>query len=981
MENTSRAPAKTLVVIGGGMVAHQFVECIARLDQGQNYRTEIISEEQNPPYDRVHLTSYLESRNPGALQLARPEWYRENSIALTLDTQVVSIDPVNKQVCTSRGVRHFDQLVLATGSRPFVPPIKGIEHPKVFVYRTIGDLDAIADAARTAKRAAVIGGGLLGLEAAKALLDLGLATCILEGAPRLMPRQLDHRGAQLLQRKLTEMAIEVRVGAQIAEIKGDGESCRIEFCDGSPLDVDLLVVSAGIRPRDELAKASGIACDGRGGIVVDDALSTSQAGVYAIGECAHHKGTVYGLVAPGYAMAQILAERLVGNSNRSFVGADMSTKLKLLGVDVASAGDPFADEHGGTSVVLDSPFAGTYQKLVLDASAKRIVGAILVGDTKPFARILSFVRSGKILEAAPESLLMPTAAVASTGPGDDDLVCTCNGVCHKAIVDVIRSAPETCTVDGVKHATRAGSGCGGCLPQLSETLRVELSRLGKSVRPRLCEHFAYSRQELFELTRVRNYRTFEEILSAHGSGGGCEVCKPAIASILASVHNEHVLEHASLQDTNDRFLANIQRQGLYSIVPRIPGGEITPTRLAVIAKVADKYQLYAKITGGQRIDLFGARIDQLPAIWEELVAAGFESGHAYGKALRTVKSCVGSTWCRFGVNDSVGFAIRVENRYKGIRAPHKIKSAVSGCIRECAEVQSKDFGFIATEMGWNLYVCGNGGSRPRHADLLASQLDDAMALRIADRFLMFYIRTADKLTRTSTWLEGLEGGIARLREVIVNDSLGIAAELEQSMQQLVDSYECEWKRVINTPALRAQFERHQTRGEARRLVQVRGQYQPIDWPKTDHALSRVHLPVVRRALQPMFAAEEVPPDTGVTVKVGKTSIAIFHTTTGAGWYATQAQCPHKGDAVLGRGLLGEQQGVAKVACPFHKRTFSLETGECLNAESPRLMTFPVTVERGIVYLELPPVSELDEAFETAASLCDGQCHEHAAAAE
>jgi len=330
---------------------------------------------------------------------------------------------------------------------------------------------------------------------------------------------------------------------------------------------------------------------------------------------------------------------------------------------------------------------------------------------------------------------------------------------------------------------------------------------GKYVRNVLCEHFNNTRQELFDLVKIHGLKTYDEVLDKLGKGHGCETCKPAVSSILASLWNEMILKKGNdtAQDSNDRFLANIQKGGTYSVVPRIPGGEITPEKLIVIGSVAKKYNLYTKITGGQRIDLFGAHLSDLPDIWEELIAAGFESGHAYGKALRTVKSCVGSTWCRFGLHDSVSYAIRIEERYRGLRAPHKIKSAVSGCIRECAEAQSKDFGIIATEKGWNLYVCGNGGSKPQHALLLATDLDDETCIRYIDRFLMFYIKTADPLTRTATWLNKMDGGINYLRNVVINDSLGMAAGWEKEMQLLVDSYKCEWKEAVENPEIRKRF--------------------------------------------------------------------------------------------------------------------------------------------------------------------------------
>jgi NAD(P)H-dependent nitrite reductase small subunit len=454
---------------------------------------------------------------------------------------------------------------------------------------------------------------------------------------------------------------------------------------------------------------------------------------------------------------------------------------------------------------------------------------------------------------------------------------------------------------------------------------------------------------------------------------GCEVCKPAVASILASLWNEPILKQDTIQDTNDRFLANIQRGGTYSVVPRVPGGEITPEKLVVLGEVAKRYALYCKITGGQRIDLLGARVEQLPDIWRDLVAAGFESGHAYGKAMRTVKSCVGSTWCRYGVQDSTGLAIRLEERYRGIRAPHKLKSAVSGCIRECAEAQSKDFGVIATEKGWNLYVCGNGGSKPRHAELLAADLDEITLFRLIDRFLMYYIQTADRLTRTARWLEGLPGGIEYLRKVVVDDHLGIAEELERRVQELVDTYECEWKQVVESPELQQRFRpfaNSDAADDTIRFVTERGQLRPADWP--DAAAPPIAAPALDTEARwvPLASADEVPADGGVAVRYGDVQLAIFHLAARGEWYAAQNRCPHTGDAVLGRGLVGDQGGRPKVACPQHKKTFDLATGEGLSDPEIRIATFPARVEEGKVYVLLPPASDL-AALESAP--CAGSC--------
>jgi nitrite reductase (NADH) large subunit len=427
--------------------------------------------------------------------------------------------------------------------------------------------------------------------------------------------------------------------------------------------------------------------------------------------------------------------------------------------------------------------------------ADRLLGGVLVGDASKYATLRPLV--GSALPADPVAMIAPGGVeLGADALPDAAQICSCNAVTKGALEAAIDGGAHD--VPALKSCTRAGTSCGSCIPMLKNLL----VGAGVEVSKAVCEHFAYSRAELFQIIAGAGIRTFSELVESHGTGRGCDLCKPVVASILASLGNGHVLEgeQAALQDTNDHFLANLQRNGTYSVVPRIPGGEITPDGLIVIGEVARDFGLYTKITGGQRIDMFGARVEQLPQIWKRLVDAGFESGHAYGKSLRTVKSCVGSSWCRYGVQDSVGMAVLLELRYRGLRSPHKFKSGVSGCARECAEARSKDFGVIATEKGWNLYVGGNGGANPRHADLIVHDVDSEQLVRIIDRFLMFYIRTADRLQRTAAWLDALEGGLGHLREVIVDDSLGICADLEAAMATHVENYADEWRGVLEDPA-------------------------------------------------------------------------------------------------------------------------------------------------------------------------------------
>jgi nitrite reductase (NADH) large subunit len=802
-----------IVIIGNGMVGYKFCEKLLAKQGNQPFELTVFGEEMRPAYDRVHLSEYFAGKSADDLTLAPAEWYVNNGIHLHLGDPVQSIDRVHKTVHSFKGITEsYDYLILATGSAAFVPPIPGVEKQGVFIYRTIEDLEMMTTHARHAKKGAVIGGGLLGLEAAKAMIDLGITdTQVIEFAPRLMPRQIDETGSHTLRTKLEALGLTIRTNTNTTEILGDDFISGMQFADNTTIDVDMLVISAGIKPRDELAKLCGLETGHRGGIVVNDHLQTNDPFIFSIGECALYKGMIYGLVAPGYEMADVVASNLTGGQ-KVFTGYDMSTKLKLIGIDVASFGDPFVSPKEGRSMVWEDTLKGIYKRINISHDGKHLLGGVLVGDAEQYNMLLQTCKNKVVLPPNPEDVLLGSrgggaeAGAGVTSLPDDALICSCEGITKQAICQAV--SEQGCeNVDAIKKCTKAGTGCGGCVPMLKDLVTHTLKAQGKYVRNVLCEHFQYSRQELYDLVKVHDLKSYDAVLDKLGKGDGCETCKPAVASILASLWNEMILQkgNATAQDSNDRYLANIQKGGTYSVVPRIPGGEITPEKLIVIGQVAQKYHLYTKITGGQRIDLFGAHVSDLPAIWEELIAAGFESGHAYGKALRTVKSCVGSTWCRFGLHDSVSFAIQIEERYRGLRAPHKLKSAVSGCIRECAEAQSKDFGIIATDKGWNLYVCGNGGSKPQHALLLASDLDSATCLQYIDRFLMFYIKTADPLTRTATWLNKMEGGINYLRNVVVNDSLGINAQLEAEMQLLVDNYKCEWKEVVDSPELRKRF--------------------------------------------------------------------------------------------------------------------------------------------------------------------------------
>jgi nitrite reductase (NADH) large subunit len=753
------------------MVGHRFVEALRARDTDGAWRIVVFGEEPDAAYDRVGLSSYVGAWDRALLALSGNDYAGDDLVELRLGSAVSAIDRDARRLTIADGSElSYDALVLATGSYPFVPPVPGRDAAGCHVYRTLDDLDAIrVDAEAALARdpdavGVVVGGGLLGLEAANALRLLGMRPHIVEFAPRLMPLQVDQAGGEHLLRSVRELGIGVTVSAGTSVIEPivdqGANRLRVRLSNDEVIDAALLVFSAGVRPRDELARSAGLVVGERGGVNCDLACATSDPAIYAIGEVAAVDGRCYGLVGPGYAGAEVVADRLLGGDAK-FPGADLSTKLKLLGVDVASFGDALATTPGSLEVVVSDPIGATYAKLVLSDDAQTLLGGVLVGGASSYG------------------VLRPLAALCA------------------AITD------GACAVTDLKGCTNAGTSCGSCVPLLSQLLAAQ----GVEVPKALCEHFSHSRSELFEIVQAGGIRTFSGLIERYGSGTGCDICKPAVASILASTSSEHILdgEQASLQDTNDHFLANLQRNGTYSVVPRVPGGDITPAQLILIGEIARDFGLYTKITGGQRIDMFGATVDQLPSIWLRLVEGGMESGHAYGKSLRTVKSCVGTDWCRYGQQDSVQLAIDLELRYRGLRAPHKIKMAVSGCARECAEARGKDVGVIATEAGWNLYVGGNGGMTPKHAQLLASDLDGDTLVQYIDRFLMYYIRTASRLQRTAPWLDELDGGLDHLRAVIIDDSLGLAGDFEAAMERHVDGYRCEWKAVLDDPEKLARF--------------------------------------------------------------------------------------------------------------------------------------------------------------------------------
>jgi nitrite reductase (NAD(P)H) len=1018
---------KKIVIIGLGMVGIAFLEKMLNEDTAQEYTYLIIGEEPYYAYNRVGLTEFFEHREFEKLLLVPQSFYEGRNADrwdYRIDEAVVKVCKEEKFVQTSSGNKYeYNHLVFATGSTALLP-LEMLPAPKdvdpndpqnyrqmgCFVYRTIDDLNSMVAFSEklkesvkkpTNKRAVVVGGGLLGLEAAKALLDMGIYdnVTVVHRSKWLLSQQLDEKGGNLLTQKVTDLNVTARTGTLVEKLifDKDGKLSHVRYNNDEEDECQLLCYTIGIKPRDELAKEAGIITSQRGGVNIDNHMKTSDPNIYAIGECASWKDKTFGLIAPGIMMADILCFNLIQakyHSMREFSEPDIGTRLKLMGVNVASFGDYFADVKGVNwlpkgykgktvkSIVFEDPIEGNYSKLIFTYDGKYLLGGILVGDTKQFTKFAAIVKNRKPLEATPSEFIIGLTGEDGDNVdmlSDDTQVCSCHNISKGNLVEKVRDG--TCTsVSELKTCTKAGTACGGCEPTIKAIFESEMNKMGKSISKALCVHFNESRQDLFSVIMVKKYQSFKEVMKNLGinpTAAGCEICKPTIGSILSTLYNRHLLEADvhGLQDTNDRYLGNIQRNGTYSIVPRMSGGEITPEKLIAIGEIAQKYDLYTKITGAQRVDLFGAAKNQLPDIWEELGAHGFESGQAYGKSLRNVKSCVGSTWCRYGIGDSVGLAIRLEERYKGIRSPHKMKGGVSGCVRDCAEFHSKDFGLCAVLKGYNVYVGGNGGMNPAHAQLLKADVPPDQVIPLLDRYLMLYFRTADRLQRTARWVESLDGGIEYLRDVVVYDKLGIAQELEDQMNELVSNYYDEWASAVgnhkDSPIFK-QFINTDKPQETVEIVRERGQRRPADWPEIEVEKADFKNQKWSSLSWISVCDSKDLPDTesgsSATILVSDTQIALFR--LNGKLFASQNMCGHKRAFVLSQGIVStDSENNTYVSCPLHKRNYIIDaesenSGTCKNDESQSLAVFDIKELDGKIYVKLPPTDELDKALGT-----------------
>ncbi|HJD51492.1 MAG TPA: nitrite reductase large subunit NirB [Candidatus Rothia avistercoris] len=813
----NQTSTRQIVVIGAGPAAWRFVRAFQEKDGGTSHIT-VLNEEPYLPYDRVALEKIFQDPDKD-LTLGEAALWDAPNITLLNQVTGTKIDRASQAVHASNGqVYPYDELVLATGSSAVKIPIPGSEAAHVFrtidgVKKVVSEMARLKQELGRAPKAIVVGGGLLGLEAAEGLRDLGGEPTILDVAPWLLSIEVDQGGGFAVNAAIRQAGIEIETGAFISTINRDSQgrvvSVSVANGMGDEADVkvipaDIVMMAAGIRPNDQIARDAGLDVGERGGLIVGPNCQSQDPKIWAIGEVACVLGRTWGLVAPANQMAEAVAANLTGG-DVTLEEFDVATKLKFSGLEVAGFGDRKGATKNCLEIVYADPARGLYQKIVTSADAKTLLGGVFVGDTAPYDSLKPLL--GRELPAEPSAYLSASGGdgVPDTELPDDAILCSCNNVTFGTIRECVHEGNHD--VPSIKKCTTAGTQCGNCVPMIQKTLNQTLAKMGLEVSHALCEHFDMSRAELFMAVRsVVELDDFYSVLERFGKGSdGCAICKPTVASILASTRKSYALDggRGTLQDTNDRNLANMQKDGTYGVIPRIPGGEITPEKLAVIAQVAGDFGLYTKVNGAQRIGMYGARLEQLPAIWKRLVDAGFESGQAYGKSLRNVKSCIGSAWCRFGMLDSVQMAIDTENRYKGLRSPHKFKMGVSGCNRECAEAQGKDVGLIATAKGWNLYLAGNGGATPAHGRLFAQDLDQETAYRYIDRYLMYYIRTADKLQRTARWAEDLDekfgDAIEHLRSVIIDDSLGICEDLDRDMQYHIEHYEDEWSATLKDP--------------------------------------------------------------------------------------------------------------------------------------------------------------------------------------
>lgn len=783
-----------LALIGNGMAGVRCIEEILKI-QPERFEVTVFGSESHPNYDRIQLSNVLQGATTiDDITINDWNWYKENNITLFSGETVTNID-TTKQIIYSDANREvaYDRLILATGSIPFILPIKGADKKGVTAFRNIEDCKKMIEYSKKNKKAAVIGGGLLGLEAARGLLNLGMQVDVIHLSEYLMDRQLDPAAGKMLQKELESQGMNFYLGKQTQEVLGEIDVKGLRFSDGEEISADLVVMAVGIKPNVAMAKNSGIPVNR--GIIVNDYMETRIPNIFAVGECAEHREMVYGLVAPLYEQGKVLAKRICELDSKSYEGSVLSTKLKISGVDVFSAGEIFEDEQA-KSIKEFNEWNGTYKKVMIRNG--KISGAVLFGDTMESNTLLSMINKNADVSEYLNVGTSEASVSLVTSMTNEEIICGCNGVTKGDIVTAIESNGLT-SIEEVKGCTSASRSCGGCKPLVGDILELTLGADFSKANQKesICTCTTLSRDEVVAEIREKNLTHTREVMNVLGwdTSDGCSKCKPALNYYLGMIHPVDYEDEKESRYVNERLHANIQKDGTFSVVPRMYGGVTNPDQLRKIANVADKYNVkLLKVTGGQRIDLFGVEKEDLPSVWADL---DMPSGYAYGKTLRTVKTCVGENFCRFGTQDSIGLGIAMEKKFERVGTPHKVKMAVSACPRNCAESGIKDLGVVGVDGAWEIYIGGNGGTHLRAAELLCKVKTSDEVIEITGAYIQHYRETANYLERTSVWVERV--GFDTIKEIIGDKQKRM--ELNQRLDEALSVLQEPWKEIIESNAI------------------------------------------------------------------------------------------------------------------------------------------------------------------------------------
>ena len=794
---------KKLVMIGNGMAGIRTLEELLKLTP-ELYDITVFGNEPYPNYNRIQLSTVLQGDTTVQDIIMNDwQWYKDNNIELFTGEEIIKIDTEKKQVLSDNGrVTDYDECIFATGSRSFIIPFKGHDKEGVTGFRNIEDCEYMIESSRDYKKAVVIGGGLLGLEAARGLLNLGMGVKVVHLTPYLMEKQLDPVGSKMLQQELEAQGMEFLMEKDTEEILGDDHVAGIRFKDGTEVETDLVVMAVGVRANISVAKDSGIEVNHA--IVVNDFLETSVPNIYAVGECAEHRGNVYGLVAPLYEQGKVLADFLAGKMPQPYEGSIVGTGLKVSGVDLYSAG-AIMDDPSMKAIKVHNEFDGVYKKVLIRDN--KIAGVVLFGDTADSTRLFGMMRKNEDVSGMTSVSILSSGCEAGAegdvaSMADDDLVCGCNGVSKGTIVNAIKENGLT-TVDEVGSCTNAGRSCGRCKSTISSILSYTLGSEydQTSQKESICGCTTLSRDEVVAEIKEKGLTTVKEVMNVLGweNEEGCSKCRPALNYYLGMIYMDQYSDDRDSRLVNEKMHANIQKDGSYTVIPRMYGGVTTAQDLKTIAEVAEKYEVpLVKLTGGQRIGLFGVKKCDLPAIWEEL---DMPSGYAYGKTLRTVKTCVGSEFCRYGTQNSMGLGIKLEQKFERLDTPHKVKMSASGCPRNCSESGIKDIGFVGVEDGYEVYVGGNGGTDLRAGDLLGKVRNDEEALELTGAYLQYYRETAQYLERTSKWLERV--GLNHIKEVLASEET--RKSLNERLDATLSRYRDPWQEALQNDEIKEKY--------------------------------------------------------------------------------------------------------------------------------------------------------------------------------